>query len=73
MRPRKLLKPDVLRTPAHQEPMSNISNTCNPDPRFAAACQGSTIADVFLRIFQRRMPTAVAIELIEIHPRQDGT
>lgn len=34
----KLLKPDVLQNPAPQEPMSNISNTCSPYPRFSAAC-----------------------------------
>jgi transposase len=34
----KLLKPDVLQIPAHQEPVSSILNICNPNPQFSAAC-----------------------------------
>jgi transposase len=34
----KLLKPGTLQGPTSQKPMSNISNTCGPNPRFSAAC-----------------------------------
>ena len=34
----KLLKPGTLQRPTSQKPLSNISNTCGPNPRFSAAC-----------------------------------
>jgi transposase len=34
----KLLKSGTLQGPTSQKPVSNISNTCGPNPRFSAAC-----------------------------------